>query len=1700
MPMIEELVTTDAEKKCASKWLDFCEQYDNPKALETFCKYLIKQREIDLENVRKACSAEDEENYNDLLDYLCKNKSEKIEDRFGKDSITFQEGNIPPSIARKESAEDEDEDDEEGSTAKRLKLVKQMSQSEKDKLLLHKRTEEADIKDLKIRVDMKMKKIVCEMIFTIESEEIVYVLLDKARKYARRRLDLIERRDNRNNSRNREAESKAIGSLVEKALKNRKRVHIRKCPSISSLSSSSSSSSSLSSSSSSNVDKGSLFSKGDRKKFWKLLSDLQGKNLLNLADLVEITDGEFDKRMLECSHMTLCVFRELRSLRDKSHPIKNIPIKCNKTAKDAIVRALISQGIETEKDLFSLSENAFETVVTRIPGLFISSVDEWKRRRRERKVTEVNIAELEMKRLDARSVGHFESVSNIDNETDRDLTQLDFFTLHGDAFRKSYLVSNFSSSRYDQLQRSYDRTQTVDRIMEKAQELVGWTKNDRTRHRDTVEKLVGNLKKRGICSADHFYSIQDETFERVFGELCEDTILFEMLWNMRKDRKKKRKLLQSRFVEQRKSVYTSLRILSITDVDTSAMSFRASILVFLVWNDEAALEALKKHRIGLGDDEAKLLRGHQLSHEEWTEHVKFHPQVGFANLKETEEVFDDDWNQKSDPPKIKLVPKIYYRHVLPKNEYDSFADLIFLQVQTVNACFNESFELDKFPFDTQRLHFILRPREDYRKIILRQFRGPFDDGQKGPNNDAANYSDGAGCNGVLDKQKIQFCCMCTPATKEKVRVAVRSKHARSGLEIVDGTIEDIVDDRFRVKITNSSWTRSRFSCAGRSDIVEVPLGRIYRAKLCACSRRGIKRAFRNHISRWAAKAVPEFDFHYATVQTYMDATSLTNTYSVFEFAIHIERKAGYYFFSYYVTLVSCIIFTLMLFSTDPLVTDRFENLVALVLTCTALKFTLAEHVPAEGGTTMLDKMIVFCIVLITLCGLECWALDTFSVAWSLDDEVDRVNMWFGAGTTFIVFLFFIHHISEYMIIRGKNYLEMLRVDVEWLSSGGDDSFGLYETPEKESEVSMDRLVVSPKANKLAEYAHLFRHKHWQLDASTIYAWLDSLRNNELAGDELFDFVGVHEIVIGKALAEPEKLKKILAGESFVATNDKPYLAIFTAMVAVETLKMFFEMCSSLLTKCDESTFTAELVDFFAQENAFFRGKNDERYKKAMAPLKAMAEKFRKDTRMKKRMWDDQIKKIARGVRKNFREAFVEHFPLVYSSQGELSQAAIDKINRRNKVVNTLVGNHKGDRKEARGSQDSETSPLGVAQHLGGSSKVIEMAAVVKPKEGRERSNSLDDTASKSLDDTAPPLPPVMLKKNVTEFISLYVDWNRLSSEYPGYLIPPLPEKRQMGRFDPSFIEVRRRYLQKFLRRIARHPALKKSQDFRDFISASEHELAAVKSSKAKSVTSSLLSWFSAPVKVVSQTLGSVSLPKTAADTVFDDHCNYVESLLRQLERVHKHLRGLLKYQNDYAESMFQFGLAFTLLGQSEADKLGGSLSQLGHTADRLSQVHKTHVFAETSVFADPLKDYIGMTRAAQAMLETRREKYAAYQSCVAEHRRAESSLADLKTQGRVNMSKIHAAENAVAQSKAKMETSKDTLKAIDERIGAEMEHFKSQKLVDFRKIVLGYVQQQVDYQRQAEEIWGKLIPELEKLEKEEEEEATAASGAAGYET
>lgn len=52
--------------------------------------------------------------------------------------------------------------------------------------------------------------------------------------------------------------------------------------------------------------------------------------------------------------------------------------------------------------------------------------------------------------------------------------------------------------------------------------------------------------------------------------------------------------------------------------------------------------------------------------------------------------------------------------------------------------------------------------------------------------------------------------------------------------------------------------------------------------------------------------------------------------------------------------------------------------------------------------------------------------------------------------------------------------------------------------------------------------------------------------------------------------------------------------------------------------------------------------------------------------------------------------------------------------------------------------------------------------------------------------------------------------DRLGREYPGVIVPPLPDKSMMGRFTEEFVRQRQRQLEKFVNRIASHEELKAS--------------------------------------------------------------------------------------------------------------------------------------------------------------------------------------------------------------------------------------------------------------------------------------------------
>ncbi|KAJ3330581.1 Vacuolar protein sorting-associated protein 5 [Blyttiomyces sp. JEL0837] len=75
-------------------------------------------------------------------------------------------------------------------------------------------------------------------------------------------------------------------------------------------------------------------------------------------------------------------------------------------------------------------------------------------------------------------------------------------------------------------------------------------------------------------------------------------------------------------------------------------------------------------------------------------------------------------------------------------------------------------------------------------------------------------------------------------------------------------------------------------------------------------------------------------------------------------------------------------------------------------------------------------------------------------------------------------------------------------------------------------------------------------------------------------------------------------------------------------------------------------------------------------------------------------------------------------------------------------------------------------------------------------------------------------PEFSVQRRYRDFLWLH---NQLTDKYPGAIIPPVPEKHAIGRFQDDFVESRRAALERCVRKITTHPVLQTDDDVRMFL-------------------------------------------------------------------------------------------------------------------------------------------------------------------------------------------------------------------------------------------------------------------------------------------
>jgi len=346
---------------------------------------------------------------------------------------------------------------------------------------------------------------------------------------------------------------------------------------------------------------------------------------------------------------------------------------------------------------------------------------------------------------------------------------------------------------------------------------------------------------------------------------------------------------------------------------------------------------------------------------------------------------------------------------------------------------------------------------------------------------------------------------------------------------------------------------------------------------------------------------------------------------------------------------------------------------------------------------------------------------------------------------------------------------------------------------------------------------------------------------------------------------------------------------------------------------------------------------------------------------------------------------------------------------------------------------------------------------------------------------------------------------RLARDVPGAIVPPLPEKAVVGRFGADFVESRRRLLQIFLARVGQHDELAASRFFKLFLSADDAGLAACKaecraSDKAEAARLSsaggrgaaggagglagVQNWFEETYASINASMAATqtaNAAKNEEDERIEAEVAYVSNLETQMQNVAKHTTGLAKRNRDLANGLFEFGLAFTLLGQTEHEPLAGALTKLGHTADQLSLLATESVGREQATFEEPIYDAIRMLGSVKSALGQRQKHKHALALARADLDQKKQAVAKLAGQpGKED--RVAFAEHAVDKAKQDVEKARDDFEAVSARVVREVERFKGEKARDLKAVVVDFCALQMEHHKRLQEQWTQLLPDLESVD------------------
>eukprot|EP01133_Synstelium_polycarpum_P007363 gene7363-8576_t len=338
--------------------------------------------------------------------------------------------------------------------------------------------------------------------------------------------------------------------------------------------------------------------------------------------------------------------------------------------------------------------------------------------------------------------------------------------------------------------------------------------------------------------------------------------------------------------------------------------------------------------------------------------------------------------------------------------------------------------------------------------------------------------------------------------------------------------------------------------------------------------------------------------------------------------------------------------------------------------------------------------------------------------------------------------------------------------------------------------------------------------------------------------------------------------------------------------------------------------------------------------------------------------------------------------------------------------------------------------------------------------------------------------------------------NVLKDTKKGVIIPPLPEKAVLNKFNKDFLEIRRRELEKFLNRIAESDSLFRATEFTTFLEGSDEAFNSAKNARPASDNMESSTILSPSTQPESKGIGKIasffgsgisSITNMAnvhsvkeIDPWFDDKKNYIIQLDSNLKNLEASVSNIIRKRRDLATALGEFctaGLTFSSGEIAQSQDIANSIQRMTQVESNIKTGMDDLCNNETGYFEEGLNDYIRVLGSVKELLNDRLDSLLNMQNC---ERQVENKREKLEKAKQAKAFKEGSFTKELDEATTKFNESKLNYEKISATTKIELQRFDAKRNYEVKRILNFVIRLNLDHFLKASDSWKEFLTEQHK--------------------